>query len=155
MGAVFSYLVKVIDSSRSLVIPHGVLVLIWLSTLIVFCASGAWDHPVENIVNEPSMGVYSALFSLAMLITHMVSITVVAPRFRAISGIDSWQLSLMVGAVSGVLVSVHRLAVIAFPTLKGVWYQPITWVLSLLGLAGYIVAIALVNRFLKPTDGPA
>lgn len=106
----------------------------------VFLSTSAVRVETKNIVLLADMFAYNVLFSMAMCITHlaMVSVLVYALRKKVLP----WMCALMLaGALSGLFMAVHRLAVAMVPSVRGFAYEPITWTLSLLCIGGYTVAV--------------
>lgn len=141
MAAAIAFFSRSMGFTRSLRSLYAALALFCIACVSLFVQGVAPDIQTENMVQLPGMEAYSIMFSVALLVTHMFGFAVV----RASVSEDGWgmaQTLLMVGVVGGVLMALHRIAVIIVPALEDVAYSPITWITSLTCLAGYIASAA-------------
>lgn len=146
MGAAITY-VSHVSSRVRLPVVYVSLAVLWAASVIVFIRSEVWEQSTENIVQAPGMGWYSAIFSVALLVTHSIVLRMVAPSVSNVSGTDLWQRFLLLGAGSGAIMAAHRLLVLLVPCVSEIAYQPITWVLSLTCIGAISSRVSSLVRF--------
>ena len=153
MGAVIAYAAQGSVRINRMVLIWGALGVLWAASAFVFFNRGAWKDATENVVLLPGMEPYSALFSIGLLVTHTVVLVVVGRSLHNFTGVDMWQKWFLGGASAGLLMAIHRLAVIFFAPLKDAFYLPVSWVLSLACIGGYVGACAFLGRAIRREQG--
>lgn len=146
--AVLGYVAYAVEYPFSLWPAYVLLGCMSSICVLVFLSSSAVGVDTTNIVLLSDMTAYGVLFSVAMFIAHFAIVIVLSYALRN-GTLPRTSSAMLVGAVSGLLMVVHRVLVVAAPSLENVAYGPITWSLSLVCIGGYTAAVVGMSWSLR------
>lgn len=144
MAAALGFFSRALGYHSPLWSSYAVLAVVGIVCVFAYADSPGQHVQSTNMVQLDGMTAYSALFSLALLVTHTFGLFIARQGFRT----AGWQLHvvlLFVGTIGGIIMAVHRLVVLAIPEVADLSYDLITWVATLLCIIGYLGAAVVLS----------
>lgn len=145
MAAAMGFFVRALGYRTPLWMTYVVLLIVSAVCVVIYAGSPAKGTQTVNMVHMEGMAAYSALFALALMITHAFG-SFIARHGYVAAGWRPDIVLLVVATTAGMIMAVHRLLVLAAPALEDYWYGPITWTSTLLCILGYLGAAYFVSR---------
>lgn len=108
----------------------GLLLLFWATR-------GSAQTSAVNMVQLPGMEPYSIVFSLAILLPQIIALAMFLEAARK-HQLNPVMIALLIGSLSGTVMALHRLLVVAIPSIADHAYLPIAWAAALTCATGYV-----------------
>jgi hypothetical protein len=144
MAAALAYFARALGYRNHLWNTYLILAVFAIVCFSTYSTSPARTVKAANMVQLEGMAAYTAVFSGALLITHAFGLFI-ARHGRSEAGWRAEIISMFVGTIAGIVMAVHRLLVLAVPSLSEYLYDLVTWTATLLCIGGYLAAAYLVS----------
>lgn len=144
MAAALAYFARALGYHAPLWSTYTILGVFAALCVVTYASSPARHIQSDNMVQLDGMEAYSAVFSGALLITHAFGLFI-ARHGRREAGWRPEIIAMFVGTISGIIMAVHRLLVLASPGIGDHLYDFVTWTSSLYCIGGYLAAAYLVS----------
>lgn len=144
MGAALGFFSRALGYRHRLWRTYGVIAVLMAVIVALFLDSPAPDVRTENIVQIDGLRAYAAMFSFALIITHIFGL-VISRHGRMGVGWAPEIIALYAGTCGGIAMAAHRLLAVGFPQFYDWGYSPITWCLSLVCIGGYVTAVWVIS----------
>lgn len=154
IGAALGFFAHALGYRTRMWRTYAVIGVLMLVLVALFVDSPAGDVQTQNIVQLGGMRAYSAVFSLALVVTHTFGLFI-ARHGRLAVGWTPEIVALYVGTLGGIAMAVHRLLAVGFPEVYDWNYSMITWVFSLACIGGYIGAAWIISTVQSRTAARA